>query len=156
MPADPFASYDGVADLIFDGTVDLDAQSFKLALFTSASNADSTSLDEYGDLTSEVANGNGYTTGGVALTSPTVTLTDTRDSVFTCANLTPAWTASGGSIVFRFFVVYIVGTLGGLTNPLVAFSLADNTPADVTIPNGVGRNVVFDATNGILRLNGTV
>ena len=77
----------------------------------------------------EIANGNGYTTGGSALTS----LASTAISggyKFSSGNLT--WTASGGSIpAWRYAVMYVSGTLWGMTNPVIGYFIGDSAPADV-------------------------
>lgn len=77
----------------------------------------------------EIAGGNGYTSGGYTLSADTVNLVtngwnyDSED---------PVWTASGGSIpVWRYGLLYVVGSLWGKTNPLIGAFLGDTTPADV-------------------------
>lgn len=155
MPAGPWKSYDKLPQLVYSGALDLDAASFKLALFLSTSNAATLTNDEFADLTNQHATANGYPAGGVALVTPAVTQSG-RDSVFKANNLTPAFTASGGSIVFRYRVIYVIGTVSGLTNPLVAVALGDSLDVDVTIPNTNALNEIFDPTNGILVLRGTV
>ena len=103
----------------------LDADSYKIALFLSTSNIGAASTT-YAGLTNEHANVNGYTTGGNAVTmsrSGTTTVTfDTTDPA--------VWTASGGSIVARYAVLYEVG------GNIVAYCLLDSTPADVTVTTG--------------------
>ena len=80
----------------------------------------------YAGVTNEHANGNGYTTGGIAITlslsgTTTVTVDIATD---------PVWTASGGSIVARFAVIYEVG------GNVLCYCLLDSTPADVTATSG--------------------
>lgn len=103
----------------------LDADSYKIALFLSTSNIGSGSTT-YAGVTNEHANANGYTTGGNAVTlsrSGTSTVTfDTTDPT--------AWTASGGSIVARYAVLYEVG------GNVVCYCLLDSTPGDVTATTG--------------------
>lgn len=103
----------------------LDADSYKVALFLSTSNIGAASTT-YAGLTNEHANANGYTTGGNAVTlsrSGTTTVTfDTTDPA--------VWTASGGSIVARYAVLYEVG------GNVLAYFLLDSTPADVTVTSG--------------------
>lgn len=77
----------------------------------------------------EIANGNGYTTGGLVIASDTVNAVangfnyDTEDLV---------WTASGGSIpVWRYMMLYVAGSLWGMANPLIGYFLGDTAPADV-------------------------
>ena len=57
----------GARTSLLNGTFDLDSDSFKIALFTSSSNIGAASTT-YAGVTNEVANGNGYTTGGAAVT----------------------------------------------------------------------------------------
>lgn len=85
--------------------VDLDTDTIKAALFTSSATvgADVVGLSDLG--ANQVANGNGYTTGGVAVT-PSITDQDGSDNTkYDISD--PSWTASGGSIgPFRYLVVY--------------------------------------------------
>lgn len=113
----------------------LDADSYKIALFLSTSNIGAASTT-YAGLTNEHANANGYTTGGNAVTmsrSGTTTVTvDTTDPA--------VWTASGGSIVARFAVLYEVG------GNVVAYCLLDSTPADVTVTAGNTLTITINAS----------
>jgi len=111
---------------LLNGTFDLDTDSFKSALFLSTSNLAAASTT-YAALTNEHANGSGYTTGGVAVVltlagTTTVTVDITTD---------PVWTASGGSIVARFAVIYEVAG-----NVLCYCLLEAIGPADVTATTG--------------------
>lgn len=95
---------------------------------------------------SEIAQGNGYTTGGAAVTLTSSTQTGgTYSYIATCAN--PTWTASGGAIAqFRYVVLY------------------DSTPAnkyligwwdfgsEVNLANGNTFFVQFNTTTGVLQL----
>lgn len=128
MAANAWNIYSSFCEKMADGTVDMDdvgAGVFKCALFQSTMVPDQTD-DLYSALSNEVANGNGYLTGGVALTNVTwveaanVTTWDMDDI---------EWTASGGSIAaIRYAVIYHVAS-----SQLIAVSLLDNTPADVTV-----------------------
>lgn len=111
---------------------DLAGATLKVMLVTSAYTPDSsvTGNSVLTDAnTNEIANGNGYTTGGLTLTSVAVTAI-TGGYKLTAAN--SVWTASGGNIpAWRYAVVYASGTLWGLTSPLVGYFLGDTTPADI-------------------------
>jgi hypothetical protein len=98
---------------------------FKCALFLSTSNI-ATGSTTYAGLTNEVANANGYTTGGITVT---YSLSGTS-SVTAGFTTNPVWTASGGSIVARFAVVYKA------SGDVFSFFLLDSTPADVTVTSG--------------------
>ena len=107
------------------GLFDLDSDSWKVALFTAASNLGAASTT-YASVTGEVANGNGYTTGGVA-----VTFNITGTTVVNVAFATnPSWTASGGNITARSAAIYKVG------GDVLATLLLDDTPADVVTTPG--------------------
>lgn len=130
MAADKWKIYDSFIEYMGDNTIDMDNDTFKCALFTSASNAATITLDDLSAVTNQVANANGYTTGGNTLTGVTwaqASGTVTFDSDDT------AWTASGGSITARYAVIY---SDTSTTDKLVAYSLMDNTPADVTATDG--------------------
>jgi len=119
----------------------LDADSYKIALFLSTSNIGAASTT-YAGLTNEHANANGYTTGGNSVTlsrSGTTTVTfDTTDPA--------VWTASGGSIVARYAVLYEVG------GNVVAYCLLDSTPADVTVTSGNTLTITINAS-GVFTLS---
>lgn len=120
---------------LLNGTFDIDTDSFKLALFLSTSNI-GTGSTTYAALTNEHANANGYTTGGIAVAltlagTTTVTVDITTD---------PVWTASGGSIVARFAVIYEVG------GRVLCYALLDSTPADVTATTGNTLTVAANAS----------
>ena len=81
------------------------------------------------DLTGEIANGNGYTTGGATLTGKLVTAV-TGGWKFESDD--PAWTATGGNIpAWRYGVLRVDGALWGKTSPLIGYFVGDTTPADV-------------------------
>lgn len=154
MAAGKWKIYDLAKLRLANGTFDMDNAGLGLtmALFLSTSNCDTLSVGTgvYGDLTNEHANGNGYTTGGIALTGETWTNsagTETADA----DDVT--WTASGGSITARFAVIYCNATVNTIVKPLLAVCLLDTTPADVTATTGNTLTVAFNAS-GIFTLSG--
>lgn len=119
---------------LLNGTFDIDSDTWKMALFLSTSNIGAASTT-YAGVTNEHANANGYTTGGVAITlSLSGTTTVTADST------DATWTASGGSIVARFAVIYEVG------GNVLCYCLLDSTPADVTVTDGNSLTVQIHAS----------
>ena len=126
---------------LLNGTHDLDTNTYLCALFLSTSNIGAASTT-YAGVTNEHANANGYTTGGIsmgALTlagTTTVTVDDPADLV---------WTASGGSIVARFAVIYKTGS------NVLCYCLLDSTPADVTVTTGNSLTVALHSS-GIFTL----
>lgn len=150
MAADPWKFYDSFHLYVADGTFDLDTDAFKLALYQSASNAATLSSTVLANLTNEVANGNGYTTGGITLSGVAFTLTG---AVAKFTFTAPVWTASGGSIVTRFAVLYKSGTANARVNPLVAYTLLDNTPADVTV-TATNTLTITPSGSGVFTISG--
>jgi hypothetical protein len=132
MAAGAWVIHDKFIEYMGDGTIDLDADSFKIALYLSTSNVATTSIDGIAAATNEHANANGYTTGGVALTTPTW-VESSGTLTFDSADMTDAWTASGGSLVARFAVIYDDTVTTPVADPIVAHCLLDSTPADVTV-----------------------
>lgn len=79
------------------------ADTYKVMLCTAATfTAADTTLA--GITKTEVANGNGYTTGGAALANVAVTTVTTNDAMFDADDTT--WTASGGSITASYAILY--------------------------------------------------
>ena len=111
---------------------DLLGATVKMALVTSSytPNSASNGHDEWADVsTNEIANGNGYTTGGATLAND-VAGAITGGYKYSSDNV--VWTATGGSLpAWRYAVLYVSGSLWGLTNPLLGYFLGDTTPADV-------------------------
>ncbi len=110
---------------LLNGTFDIDSDSYKMALFTSSSNIGAASTS-YAGVTNEVANANGYTTGGIAITLQLAGTTTVTVDIAT----DPVWTASGGPITARFAAIYEVG------GDVLCYCLLDSTPADVTATDG--------------------
>lgn len=124
-----FILYDSVAELIADGTIDLDNDTFKIVLVTS-SYTFSAAHDEYSDLTGEVSNANGYTTGGGTLTGVTWTRSN---GVATFDSDNYVWTATGAGITARRAVI-VDDTSSG--KKLIGTYLLDSAPADMTATAG--------------------
>lgn len=124
--------YNSFREYLADGTIDLDTDSFKVALVASGYTF-ATTHTVYADLTNELSTANGYTSGGAALASVTWGIS-TVTATFDAADTT--WTASGGSIVARRAIIYKDGTANAIVKPLVASILMDTTPADITVTDG--------------------
>lgn len=112
---------------------DLSTNIFML-LTTSAYTPDTTNTGHtvLANITNELANGNGYLTGGVALAAPTVAAFSTTGFKFSTGNA--LWTASGTGIpAWRYGVIYYSGALWGITSPLLAYFTGDSAPADIPL-----------------------
>lgn len=146
MAAGAFTFYDCFSEAIGDGTIDLDTDTLKVALHTSSYSPNVASNTTQSGLGNEVANGNGYTTGGVSLAG--VTWSQSGGTATLNAN-DVVWTASGGSITARYAVVYSDSASG---NDLIGYFLLDNSPADVTATDGNTLTIEWNAS-GIIQLS---
>lgn len=129
MAANGLTLYNSFFEYLGDGTIDLDADTFAVLLTTSTYTPAATH-SQISDITNEVS-GNGYsrqTLGSVTWTQSGGTATfDAADTVFT---------ASGGSIVARYYVLFDDTVTSPVTDALIGYGLLDNTPADITITDG--------------------
>lgn len=135
---------DGARTRMLNGTWDFDTDLFKVALFLSTSNIGAASTT-FAGVTSEHAAANGYTAGGLPTGAGTALELTGTTSVKVTESTNYVWTASGGSIVARFAVLYEVG------GDVVAYALLDSTPADVTVTDGNTLTLAPHA-NGIFTL----
>ena len=126
---------------MLNGAFDFDTDTFLVALFLSTSNIGAASTT-YAGVTNQHANANGYTTGGISMGALTLAGTTT---VTVDDPVDPVWTASGGSIIARFAVIYESG------GRVLCYCLLDNTPADVTATTGNTLTVALHAS-GIFTL----
>lgn len=105
----------------------LGSDSFVMGLTTSSWTPSQSSHSLLSDVTNELS-GNGYSRQSLA------SVTSNRSgAVLTFDFANPVFTASGGSLVARYWFIFD-DTLP--SDPLVAYGLLDNTPADVTTTDG--------------------
>ncbi len=146
MAAGAWQIYNEFKLTLCEKVMDLSADSFKMALLLSTSNAGSVSLAtaQYATLTNELTTLHGYTLGGAAITR---TLSASGATItFTSTN--PSWTASGGTLTARFAVIY---DNTSTNKDLVCYCLLDSTPADVSVTSGNVLTVQINAA-GIFTL----
>jgi hypothetical protein len=130
MAAGTFQFYDATAKFLLGGA-DFTTATVKVAIVTSSYTPNQDTDDAWADVSSnEISSTNtGYTTGGYALQSTANTET-TKGFFFDSAD--PTWTAGSANLpAHRYYVMYISGTVEGITNPLIGYFLGDSTPADV-------------------------
>lgn len=125
MAAGAWTFPDGARTDIANGVLAIAADTYKMALFLSTSNI-GTGSTTFAGVTNEHAAANGYTAGGIAVD---LTLAGTTTVTADIAT-DPVWTASGGSIVARFAVIYEVA------GNVLCYCLLDSTPANVTATTG--------------------
>lgn len=133
MAAGKWKIYNSAKEYIGAGVINLSDHSFKVALFTADSNADTLTLATLSQVTDEVANGNGYTTGGEDLDNVSWGQTG---GVATLTADPVQWEASGGSIKAKHAVIYRAGTEGAATDALLATCLLTTDPGEVEVTDG--------------------
>ena len=141
--------YDDAKKNIANGLIDLDSDSFKIALFLSTSNCDTLSVGTglLADLTNQVSTAFGYTQNDKAVT---ITVAEAAGVTTIDETTNPVWTASGGAITARFAVIYDDTAAG---DPLLCVCLLDTAPADVTATDGNTFTITQNAS-GILTFSG--
>jgi len=137
MAAGAFVLTNTARTKIMNGQFDLDTDTYKMALFTSASNL-STASTTYAGVTSEVGTTNtGYTTGGITV-SPLVLSGTTSVTVKVTTN--PVWTAGSANLIAKWVALYESG------GDVVCFATLDSGGADV--PTTSGNTLTVDCTTG--------
>lgn len=142
MAAGNWIVYRSFKELMGDGTIDMDGDTFKCALLTT-SYTPSLAHDEYADLTNELSTANGYTAGGVALSNVTWSSSG-GTTTFDADNI--AWTLSD-TITFRYAVIYSDTSTG---DKLVCY--CDLYGANQAVPAGTF-TITLNAS-GIITLSG--
>lgn len=117
----------------FDGGIDYDTHSIKVSLHTSAYTPDQDTHEHFDDVTNEVT-GTGYTAGGAALGTKTITYTGATNVIKIDAADT-TWSTS--TITARTAVIRDVDTGVAATEPLIGYEESDanivSTAGDFTI-----------------------
>jgi len=139
--------YDSYKRDFQNGVIDVDTDVFIMGLSTSTYTPDAATHEILTSITNEVS-GNGY----ARQTLTSVTLTEPVGGTWQFDSANPVFTASGGSIVARFWWIFD-DTPTSPADPLFAYGLLDQTPADVTTTDGNTLTVTVNA-NGYYRLSG--
>ena len=150
MAANKWLIYNKFKEYCGDGTIDMDGDDFICSLHLVGSNCTTLTWDEYGDLDNEHATQYGYSQPGYSITGPT--WVEAAGTVTFDSN-NPTWTAASGSIICRFGVVYDTTPTPIPTDPLICYSLFDNTPLDVTVTDGNVLTIEMSGS-GILTVSG--
>ncbi len=150
MAAGPWTFYNIAKKKLMDGTFDLDTNSFRMSLYTSASNAATLTVSTRTQLSAagfEVTEAFGYSSSGKPLASVTwavgASATEWR---WNCAAI--VWTASGGTIASIKYAV--IWQSSGVADKLLCFSQLSTAQFSVTSGNTL---TITPSANGIFELN---
>lgn len=149
MAAGQWTFYNTGKKHLMDGLIDLDTDVFKLSLYTSASNANVTTLSAVGQITNEVTEAFGYSSSGKPLVGVTwqagASATEMR---FDCTAL--VWAAAGGDITnIKYGVIWKQGASAG-ARKLLCYSQLSTSQFSITSGNTL---TLTPSANGIFELN---
>jgi len=148
MAAGAWTFYNIAKKKLMDGTFDLDTLSYRMSLYTSASNAATLTLSTRTSVSNEVTEAFGYSSSGKPLASITwgvgASATEFR---WNCAAI--VWTAAGGSIANVKFAV-IWSSSGTGSDKLMCFSQLSTAQFTITSGNTL---TITPSANGIFELN---
>ena len=148
--ATTISKYRHVTKVLVDGTVNPDSDTLMVALVTSAYTYDPSHTSFDADASAaEVVAGDGYTAGGEIVSGRALTTDVSGVTTLSADNV--SWSAL--TKTFRGAVLYRQGTSNGIVDPLLAYILFDDTPADVQV-NGITFQIEWSAS-GILTVSGS-
>ncbi len=149
MAAGAFTFYNEAKKYLMSGDIDLNTNTFRMGLYTSASNAATATLSRHDQVTNEVTEANGYSSSGKALTGVTWTAGASASEMrFDSTAL--IWTATGGSLAnVKYAVIFIEGASAG-ARKLLCYSQLSTSQFTVTIGNTL---TITPSANGIFELN---
>ena len=147
MAASAWQLYNDGKRYIGNGTIQLGVGNFKMALFTSASNASTFTISTFASLTSEISATGGYVTGGKALVPATGQWTvgaSAKQMKFTYSTVGLTFTASGAPLTnVKYAVIYQSG------GKLLCFCQLSSSQFTVSSPNTL---TVLPAATGVFTL----
>lgn len=147
MAASAWQLYNDGKRYIGNGTIQLGVGNFKMALFTSASNASTFTISTFASLTNEISATGGYVTGGKALVPATGQWTvgaSAKQMKFTYSTVGLTFTASGASLTnIKYAVIYQSG------GKLLCFCQLSSAQFTVASPNTL---TVLPAATGVFTL----
>lgn len=147
MAAGAWTFYNIAKKKLMDGSIDLDTNTFRMSLYTSASNAATVTLSTRTSVTNEVTEAFGYSSSGKPLASVTWAVgASATEYRWNAAAI--VWTAAGGSIASIKFAV--IWQSSGVADKLLCFSQLSTAQFTVTSGNTL---TITPSTNGIFELN---
>lgn len=134
MAAGDFVVYGAAKEAISKGLMDLDTANFNVFLATSSYTPNANTDDTYSDVSAnEVANGSGYTTGGISL--GTLDVSRSGGTVTVDETTNPAWTSASFTAKYAVVAMRAGGSLTG-TDLLLGYVDLDSGGGSVTVAAG--------------------
>jgi len=134
MAAQSWKFYNLAKKKIGNGSISLASTIMRISLVTSASNFATKTLGVFGSLTNEIADGNGYSTSGKAMTGEVWTVGGNASTYKWDAD-DVVWTGTGGAISnIKGAVIWVSGASAGARH-LVAFASLTSTQFNLASGN---------------------
>jgi hypothetical protein len=154
MAATAWQLYNTAKRYIGNGTIELGAGNFKMALFRTSSNASTFTLSTFASLTAQISATGGYVSGGKALVPATgqwTTGASAKQMKFTYSTVGLTFTASGASLTNIRYAVITYGASAAVASArkLVCFCQLSSAQFTVTSPNTL---TVLPAATGVFTL----
>lgn len=154
MAATAWQLYNTAKRYIGNGTIELGAGNFKMALFRTSSNASTFTLSTFASLTSQISATGGYVSGGKALVPATgqwTTGASAKQMKFTYSTVGLTFTASGASLNNIRYAVITYGASAAVASArkLVCFCQLSSSNFTVSSPNTL---TVLPAATGVFTL----
>lgn len=149
MAAGAWVFFNEAKKYLMSGDIDLNSNTFRMGLYTSASNAATATLSRHSEVTNEVSEANGYSSSGKALTGITWTAGASASEMRFNANAL-VWTATGGDINnVKYAVIFIEGASAN-ARKLLCRSTLSTSQFNITSGNTL---TITPSANGIFELN---
>jgi hypothetical protein len=154
MAATAWQLYNTAKRYIGNGTIELGAGNFKMALFRTSSNASTFTLSTFASLTAQISATGGYVSGGKALVPATgqwTTGASAKQMKFTYSTVGLTFTASGASLTNIRYAVITYGASAAVASArkLVCFCQLSSAQFTVSSPNTL---TVLPAATGVFTL----
>lgn len=148
MAAGNFTLYNSFAEKLGQKLIDLETGSFYMTLHTSSYSPSVSAHADYSDLTNELSTANGYTAGGLLLSTSWTRSGDVNTFTLSSAAV---WNITGSSITAKTAVIHHAVSTG--VNPLVGYFLLNSSGANATINAGSALSVTPNAS-GLFTITG--
>ena len=148
MAVGAWTFYNEAKKYLMSGDIDLNSNTFRMGLYTSASNAATATLSRHDQVTNEISEANGYSSSGKALASITWTAGASASKFrFNAAAL--VWTATGGNLAnIKYAVIFQEGASAG-ARKILCYSQLSTSQFTVTTGNTL---TITPSANGIFEL----
>lgn len=147
MAAGAFIFYSEAKKYLLTAGINMSGQ-FRIALYTSASNAATATLSIVSEVTNEVTEANGYSGSGKALVETFATGASASEFRFDATAV--IWTATGGNITnVKFAVVWASGASAG-ARKLLCYSQLSTSQFTITTGNTL---TITPSASGIFEIN---